>query len=210
MKIQWVMGWILVFGFAGAQAQTSTLRIACSGPAAGAAVSIDGKYKAECPFDATVKAGTVRIRATKQIGGREAVFDERVQVGGGVVKRIEVQFGGAEAVALPQLPAVDPKEVAMRRYLVEKQEWDRNMAACRPRYDEHLLKRGRDYRRLNEECVAITKRVVDADRETCHCNPSTFDICTQMNKAQEESQETDSYWRDRWCEKQFTKPVAPQ
>lgn len=192
-----------------AQAQTSTLRVHCSGAAVGSAVSFDGRFKAECPFDATVQAGTIVVRATKQINGREAVFEERVRMGAGIAKRVEIQFEAGETAA-PQVPVVDPKEAARRRYQIEMQEWERNMAACRPKHAEYLAAKAREARLLQQECIALSNRFYEEPgRGRCTCAPNigTSEICLAMNEATEQSEAT--WAADTWCGKQFTKPTAP-
>lgn len=79
-----------------AQAQNSTLQIACDGNAVGASVSINGQFKGECPLDVSVKPGTLKLRATKTVSGKAEVYEETIRLGSGVVKRIEAKFGAGE------------------------------------------------------------------------------------------------------------------
>jgi formylglycine-generating enzyme required for sulfatase activity len=77
-------------------ADNSMLRVTCDGDAAGAEVSINGKFKGECPIDIQVPAGNVKLTVRKKIDAeRERVFEQEMQIGDGVVKKIEVALGGA-------------------------------------------------------------------------------------------------------------------
>jgi hypothetical protein len=210
MNFPRIVALMLLVCFANAEAQTSTIRIACDGSAMGAAVSIDGRFKADCPLDVTVNAGTLVIRATKQIGGRELVFTETVRIGEGVVKRIEVQFAGAAAngaAQSAQVQAVDRVDAATRRYAIEKEEWERSMAACRPRFQEYQLKRQRDIRQLKQECLAISRQMLGRDWDSCNCNSNTQSICIAISDAEDELRYSDV---KSWCLKQFPEPkMAP-
>ena len=75
----------------GAHAQGSTLRVACKGKDIGAEVSINGQFKGECPLDAQVRAGTVKLRLVKKVDAlREQVFEQDIRIGSGVLKQIDV------------------------------------------------------------------------------------------------------------------------
>jgi hypothetical protein len=81
-----------------AQAQGSTLRIACTGPNAGAEMSVNGEFKGECPLDIRVSAGTVNIRGVKSIdAAREQVFEQSFRLGADVVKQVNVQLSRPRA-----------------------------------------------------------------------------------------------------------------
>ncbi len=97
-------------GVALAQGSGSMVRVSCEGASAGAAVTINGKFKGDCPLDAEVPAGTVELRAIKAVDAeRERVFFTSFGIGDGVVKRVEVQLGptqlndaGRRAAPAPQ------------------------------------------------------------------------------------------------------------
>ncbi len=75
-------------------APRAMVRVTCDGESAGAAVSINGEFKGDCPIDTPVPAGSVTLRAVKPVGEtKEAVFQQDFNVGGGVVKRVEVILG---------------------------------------------------------------------------------------------------------------------
>lgn len=61
---------LVICVFSGA-AQASTLRVTCDDGAAGAAVSVNGKFKGECPVDIQVAEGKVVLKATKSIDGKK-------------------------------------------------------------------------------------------------------------------------------------------
>ena len=67
------------------------LRIKCDGPDMGAEVSINGKFRGECPLDISVKPGTVQVRAVKAIdAARERVFEQTLRMGEDSAKSLEV------------------------------------------------------------------------------------------------------------------------
>jgi hypothetical protein len=67
------------------------LHITCEGASEGAAVSFDGVFKGECPFDIIVPEGTIALRAVKAVGElRESVFEQTYRIGGGTRKPIEI------------------------------------------------------------------------------------------------------------------------
>ncbi len=74
-----------------AQSTGAMLRIACEGDSVGAEITVNDKFKGECPIDVAVPAGTVDIRALKKIDNlRERIFNQSFRVGDGVVKKLEV------------------------------------------------------------------------------------------------------------------------
>lgn len=75
-----------------AQAQ-SMLRVTCEGADVGAEVSVNGKFKGECPIDMQVVPGTIKLRVVKKADGSEQVFEQEVRIGEGVVKKLEVRLG---------------------------------------------------------------------------------------------------------------------
>ena len=84
----------------GVQAQGSTLRIACQGQDIGAEVSINGQFKGECPLEAQVRAGTVKLRLVKKVDAlREQVFEQDIRLGDGVVKQIDVVLSAPRRIA---------------------------------------------------------------------------------------------------------------
>jgi formylglycine-generating enzyme required for sulfatase activity len=75
-------------------ADNSMLRVVCDGDAAGAEVSINGKFKGECPIDIQVPAGNVKLTVRKKVdANHERLFEQEIRIGDGVVKKIEVQLG---------------------------------------------------------------------------------------------------------------------
>lgn len=75
----------------------SMLRITCEGDDVGAEVSINGKFKGECPADVQVNEGTVKLLVRKKVDEqRERVFESELRIGDGVVKKIEAQLGVAQ------------------------------------------------------------------------------------------------------------------
>ena len=86
--------------WAAAQSGMASLRVRCDGDSAGAAVSINGQFKGECPFDAMVPEGTLKIDARKPTRNEyERVFEQEVRVGAGIIKSIEVVLGREQLTA---------------------------------------------------------------------------------------------------------------
>lgn len=72
----------------------SMLRVACDGESAGAAITVNGQFKGDCPLDMQVTPGTVRLQGLKSLGqGRERSFETQFAIGSGVAKRVEVELG---------------------------------------------------------------------------------------------------------------------
>jgi len=81
-------------GPASAQSTGSMLRIGCDGDAANAEVTINGKFRGECPLDVQVPSGTLQLHVLKKVdASRERVFTQEMRIGDGTVKRIDVQLG---------------------------------------------------------------------------------------------------------------------
>lgn len=92
---------ILAFALAAplvAHADSSMLRIICEGEDVGAEVSINGKFKGECPLDIQVQEGTLKLKAQKAVDGlhNPRLFEQVIRIGDGVIKKIEVHLGEAE------------------------------------------------------------------------------------------------------------------
>ena len=77
----------------GAQAQKSALRIVCEGDDVGAEVSVNGKFRGECPLDIGVAPGTIKLRVEKKGDAlRERVFEQEIRMGEGTAKKVEVRL----------------------------------------------------------------------------------------------------------------------
>ena len=68
---------------------TSMLRVVCEGDDVGAEVSINGKFRGECPIDVQVAPGTLKLRVEKKDPSYERVFEQEIRMGDGVVKKVE-------------------------------------------------------------------------------------------------------------------------
>lgn len=125
-------------------AQNSVLRIACDGDDVGAEVSINGKFRGECPVDIQVAPGTIKLRAQK--AGREQVQEFRV--GPDSVKKIVVAIprnAGTPRTLAPganEAPAKAPAEIAQdridRERLVQEERDRSNQEIGRRRMEDHL------------------------------------------------------------------------
>lgn len=86
--------------WAAAQSGMASLRVRCDGDSTGAAVSINGQFKGECPFDAMVPEGTLKLEARKSLGKEhERLFVQEMRVGAGIIKSIEVVLGREQLTA---------------------------------------------------------------------------------------------------------------
>jgi hypothetical protein len=72
-----------------AHAETSMLRVACEGDDVGAEVSVNGKFRGECPLDIQVAPGTLKLRVEKKDSSYERIFEQEIRMGDGVVKKVE-------------------------------------------------------------------------------------------------------------------------
>jgi formylglycine-generating enzyme required for sulfatase activity len=81
-------------------AQTSMLRVGCEGDDSGAEVSVNGKFRGECPLDIQVSEGVLQLRLVKKMGAlHERVFEQDIRMGDGTVKRVEARLGAAQLTA---------------------------------------------------------------------------------------------------------------
>lgn len=83
-----------------AAAAQSLVRVACDDDAAGAAITVNGEFKGDCPLDLQVAPGSVKVEALKSLGnGRQRVFTSNFAIGNGVAKRVEVELGPVQLTA---------------------------------------------------------------------------------------------------------------
>lgn len=86
-----------------ANAQGSTLHVACKGNDIGAEVTINGQFKGECPLEARVDAGTVKLRLVKKVDNqRERIFEQDIRIGDGVVKKVDAVLSAPRLIAAEQ------------------------------------------------------------------------------------------------------------
>lgn len=107
-------------------AQASTLRVTCDDSATGAEVSIDNKFKGECPIDIQVHQGEHNVKAVKKIAGKDVKFEQEIKIGEGVSKDIAVSFGNPSVTASPS-KQVESNEAAKKRYQQEAEEYNRSL-----------------------------------------------------------------------------------
>ena len=72
-----------------APATTSMLRVVCEGDDAGAEVTVNGKFKGECPLDMQVASGMLQLRVEKKDPSYDRVFEQEIRMGDGGVKKVE-------------------------------------------------------------------------------------------------------------------------
>ncbi|OGS75521.1 MAG: hypothetical protein A2Z94_00920 [Gallionellales bacterium GWA2_55_18] len=70
-------------------AATSGLRVTCEGDDVGAEVTVNGKFKGECPLDMQVPEGVLRLRVEKKYPMYDRVFEQEIRMGDGVMKKVE-------------------------------------------------------------------------------------------------------------------------
>ncbi|MCV2353303.1 SUMF1/EgtB/PvdO family nonheme iron enzyme [Paucibacter sp. B2R-40] len=113
-----------------AQSPGSMLRVGCEGADAGAEVSINGKFKGECPLDIQVEEGSLQLRLVKAVDAtHERIFEQTVRIGDGVVKRVDARLGqaqltqaGRELVAQAQAAAKLREEARLRDLALAAQQ----------------------------------------------------------------------------------------
>ncbi len=94
---------VLAFSFLFAtrvESSDSALRVFCDDDAAGAEVSINGKFKGECPLDVSVPEGLLKLSVVKKLDEEhQRSFNQDIRIGDGVLKRIDVRLGAVELTA---------------------------------------------------------------------------------------------------------------
>jgi len=100
---------------------TSMLRIACIDDNVNAEISINGKFRGECPMDMPLAEGEVRLRATKRVDEeRERVYQRTFRIGEGVVKREEIELGAPQLTAAAQRLADERQRAEEQRLQAER------------------------------------------------------------------------------------------
>lgn len=145
-------------------AQNSILRISCDGDDVGAEVSINGKFRGECPVDIQVAPGTIKLRAKK--ADREQVQDFRM--GPDSVKKIVVAMprnAGTPRTLAPganEAPAKAPAETAQdridRERLVQEERDRANQEIGRRRMEDHLRQLADEQARLEASLKEESRR----------------------------------------------------
>jgi len=78
----------------------SALRLSCEGAAKDAEVYINSEFKGECPVDIEVPAGILQLYVTKKVDAlHEAVSEQEMRIGEGVIKRVEITLGAPRLTA---------------------------------------------------------------------------------------------------------------
>ena len=114
--------------WAAAQSGMASLRVRCDGDSLGTGVSINGQFKGECPFDAMVPEGTLKIEARKEIGKEYVrVFEQEIRVGAGIIKSVEVLLGKEQLTAEGRRLHEERTE-AQRRAQAEREQAERQRA----------------------------------------------------------------------------------
>lgn len=207
---------LVICVFSGA-AQASTLRVTCDDGAAGAEVSVNGKFKGECPVDIQVAEGKVVLKATKLIDGKKEIFEQKLRIGDGVVKRVEISFGGAPAGTEAGALQVDMGAVARQRYEAEMAEYNNNIQSCLPKHAIEL-------RRLKQAVSDAVEQGYEKCKQWNIDRGMTGDWSVRCGPSSWDGSKVDSRWTDKsvvsewrrfnsdpmsWCMQQFTKPKAP-
>lgn len=118
-----------------AHAQGSILRVACEGNDVGAEVSVNGKFKGECPLDMQVGTGTLQLRLVKKIDAlRERVFEQNIRMGDGAVKKVEAVLSAPQlnpAAQRSEDERLAPARAAAALLVAERQRRDAEVARLR-------------------------------------------------------------------------------
>jgi hypothetical protein len=216
---------LLLLAFVLPDAQASTLRIACDPGASGGEVSINGKFKGECPLDVQVAAGTLQIKVKKNISGKTETFEQTVRLGDDVVKRIDVSFGGVQDAGMPgaasaAMPTVDRAALARQRYELELAQYAASIDACLPKFDTEVRRRRaaaqQAHQRVYSACRAELAPNADGDENYFRVGCGSRSLDWEMPSSRLEDTPEWKAWSSidgvparSWCEGQFTKPVPP-
>lgn len=111
-----VMTIVFLSGSTSVLAQSSMLRVGCEGNDIGAEVSINGKFKGECPLDIQVSEGNLHLRIVKKVDAAyERVFEQDIRIGDGTVKRVDARLGPTQLNAEWRRLEAEHAEVARQR-----------------------------------------------------------------------------------------------
>lgn len=112
-----------------ALAAGSLLRIACDGESRGANVTVNGKFKGQCPIDVMVTEGTQRLLVEKQFG-QEAIgtYTTELRIGDGVVQKIDVTLE-KKLTEFGKRAAAENHKKALEAYQRETEEHANRLAA---------------------------------------------------------------------------------
>jgi hypothetical protein len=108
-------------------AQASTLRVTCDDSATGAEVSVDHKFKGECPIDIQINQGQHSLNAVKKIAGKDVKFEQDIKIGEGVFKDVKVLFDRPPTVAPSPSKPVESSDAAKQRYQKEADDYNRSL-----------------------------------------------------------------------------------
>ncbi|CAH1386431.1 formylglycine-generating enzyme family protein [Candidatus Nitrotoga sp. M5] len=108
-------------------ADSSILRVVCTGDDVGAEVSVNGKFKGECPLDVKVPMGTLKLKVQKKVDAfNDRIFEQEIGVDYAVVKRVVVLLGAPQLNAEGQRVQSEQLKIAKTN---EKQV-DEKLKAC--------------------------------------------------------------------------------
>jgi tetratricopeptide (TPR) repeat protein len=229
MNIRLVLVPVLLLGLGSLAAPASTIRVACGDDAAGAEVSVDGKFKGECPVDIQVKEGQVRITAVKKDVGDSLKFAQTIKIGADVVKRVEVSFGGQGQGSASAPGAVAPANdfaVLAERYQAELSAYKQSIQACLPKYAIELQRLTSEaragFREKYQQCRRAFAPEIPGFMESSgysaetlyamQCGSGDMDDGPVRSEPSEgeKALNTFTFAQDAqsWCARQFTKPVT--
>lgn len=77
----------------GASMAGSMLRVTCDGDNKGANVTLNGKFKGQCPLDISVPEGMLKLLVEKWFDeAYVGIFEQEIRIGDGVIQRIDVDL----------------------------------------------------------------------------------------------------------------------
>jgi formylglycine-generating enzyme required for sulfatase activity len=139
MSIRLVSLCALLLSLNPAQAAESLVRIACDDDARGAEVSINGKFKGECPLDLSVSEGRHKLSVFKAMGPEHIrAFNLDLRIGDGVVKRIDVRLGEMELTEEGRRLEMERQRMAAERE-AERRRQEAERQAARQRIEAERL-----------------------------------------------------------------------
>lgn len=116
---QWLVGGVALFSLQAAFADDAYLRLRCDGDAAGAAVSVNGVKKGECPIDLAVPEGNVKLSVRKVVDQyRYRLFEKEFFLPAGAMKRETIVLG--EVQFTPEGQRIEGERLAREQAAAEQ------------------------------------------------------------------------------------------
>jgi hypothetical protein len=137
---------LLILSTSNANAAGSMLRVTCTGEDVGAAVTINGKFKGECPVDMEINEGAYKLRVEKNDEAYLRDYEQDIRIGDGVVKKVEVVLNKRLTAAAQQRESqrmdarnerVRIHNAAVAQYRIDKAAYDEKYRAWGEAWHQH-------------------------------------------------------------------------